>query len=69
MKWRKKKIHFLPRLNSNIIRKNIVKIFQKFEVKYTSLESGTMWHPKGDHYSVLSPIQELQTQEYSNTID
>jgi hypothetical protein len=30
--------------------KNIVKIFQKFEVGYiqtcTSLESNTMWHPK-----------------------
>ncbi len=40
--------NFLPRLYFNIICKNIMKIFQKFEVGYTqtctSLESSTMWH-------------------------
>ncbi len=40
----------MPRLYSNIICKNIVKMFQKFEVRYiqtcTSLESNTLWHPK-----------------------
>jgi hypothetical protein len=50
----------LPMLYSNIICKNIVKTFQKFEVGYsqtcTSLESNTMWHPKGGHLSVLSPL-------------
>jgi hypothetical protein len=33
--------------------KNILKIFQKFEVGYTQTctfqESSTMWHPKGGH--------------------
>jgi hypothetical protein len=52
-------LNLLPRLYSNIICKKIMKIFQKFEVGYTqtctSLESSTMWHPKGRHYSVLSP--------------
>jgi hypothetical protein len=51
--------NILPRLYFNIICKNIVKVFQKFEVGYTqtciSLESGTMWHPKGGHYNVPSP--------------
>ncbi len=51
--------NILPRLDSNIIFKNIVKIFQKFEVGYTQtctfLENNTMWHPKGGHSSVLSP--------------
>jgi hypothetical protein len=50
----------LPRLYYNIICKNIVNFFQKFEVGYTqtctSLESNIMWHPKGDHHSVLSLI-------------
>jgi hypothetical protein len=53
-------IYKLPRLYSNIIWKNIVKIFQKFEVGYTqtctSLESSKMWHPKKDHCSVFSPM-------------
>ncbi len=43
--------NFLPKLYSNIICKNIVKSFWKFEVGYsqtcTSLKSKTMWHPKG----------------------
>jgi hypothetical protein len=59
MKWNNLFSNLLPRLYSNIIWKIIVKIFQKFEVGYiqtcTSLESNTMWHPKGGHWSVLSP--------------
>jgi len=58
IKWNKNNNLFL-KLYSNIICKNIVKIFQKFEVGYiqtcTSLESSIMWHPDGGHYSVLSP--------------
>jgi hypothetical protein len=50
---------FLPMLYFNIICKNIMKIFQKFEVGYTqtcpSLESNTMWHPKRSRYKVISP--------------
>jgi len=52
--------NILLRLYFNITCKNIVKIFQKFEVGYiqtcTLLESSIMWHPKGGHYSVLSPF-------------
>jgi len=47
---------------------NLLKIEVKYTQTYTSLESGTMWHPKRDHHSV-PPIQELQTQEYNNIID
>jgi hypothetical protein len=35
MKWNIVFFNILPRLHSNIICKNIVKIFQKFEVGYT----------------------------------
>ncbi len=59
MKWNKIFSNILPRLYSNIIFKNIVKILQKFEVGYiqtnTFLESNTMWHPKGVHCNALSP--------------
>jgi hypothetical protein len=59
MEWNNLFSNLLPRLYSNIICKNIVKIFQKFEVGYiqtcTSLESSTMWHPKGGDHSVFSP--------------
>jgi hypothetical protein len=59
MEWNNLFSNLLYRLYSNIICKNIVKIFQKFEVGYTqtctSLESSTMWHPKGGHCNVLSP--------------
>ncbi len=59
MTWNSFFLNLLPRLYYNIIWKNIVKIFRKFEVgyiqTYTSLESGTMWHPKGGHCSVLLP--------------
>jgi hypothetical protein len=55
MKWN---IYIFRKLYSNMICKNIVKIFQKFEVGYTqtctSIESSTMWHPKGGPCSVLS---------------
>jgi hypothetical protein len=54
----------IPKFYSNIICKNNVNFFQKFEVGYTqtctSLESSTMWHPKGGHRSVLSPICERE---------
>jgi hypothetical protein len=44
-------IYILPRLYSNIICKNVVKIFENFEMGYTqtctSLESNIMQHPKG----------------------
>jgi hypothetical protein len=60
MKWNNFFFNLLPRLYSNIICKNIVKIFWKFEVGYTQtstpLESTTMWHPKRSHYNVLSPF-------------
>jgi len=60
MKWNNFFFNLLPRLYSNIICKNIVKIFWKFEVVYiqtsTPLESTTMWHPKRSHYNVLSPF-------------
>jgi hypothetical protein len=50
MKWNKFFFNFLPRLYFNIICKNTMKIFQKFEVGYTqtctSMESSTMWHLK-----------------------
>jgi hypothetical protein len=61
MKWNNflKKILFM--LYSNIICKNIVKIFQKFEVGYiqtcTSMKSSTMWHLKGGHCNVFSPMK------------
>jgi hypothetical protein len=59
MKWNSFFSNILPRLYSNIICKNIVKIFQKFEMGYTqtctSLESSTMWHPKGGHHIVFFP--------------
>jgi hypothetical protein len=66
--------NILPRLYSNIICKNLVKLFQKIEVVYiqtcTSLESRTIWHPKGGHRSVLSPtsgqVQVLKSKG-SNT--
>jgi hypothetical protein len=60
MKWNNFFLNLLLMLYSNIICKNIVKIFQKFEVGYTqtctSLESSTMWDPKGGHRNVLSPL-------------
>jgi len=41
-----------------------MKLFQKFEVGYiqtcTTLESNTMWHPKGGHRNVLSPINDME---------
>jgi hypothetical protein len=44
----------------NIIWKNIVKFFQKFEVGHiqacTPLEGSIMWHPKGGHHNVFSLI-------------
>jgi hypothetical protein len=50
MKWNSFFLIFLPRLYFNIICKNIVKFFQKFEVRYTqtctSLKSSTMWQFK-----------------------
>ncbi len=53
MKWNNLFCNLLPRLYSNIICKNIVRIFQKFEVGYTqtctSLQSSTLSHPKGGH--------------------
>jgi len=53
----------LPRLYSNIICKNIVKLFQKFEMGYiqtcTPLESNIMWHPNGGHYRVFSPSSNV----------
>ncbi len=59
MKWNNFFSNILPRLYSNIICKNIVKIFQKFEMGYTqtctSLENNTMWHPKGGHHIVFFP--------------
>ncbi len=59
MKWNIFFSNLLHRLYSNILCKNIVKIFWKFKVGYiqtcTSLESNTMWHSKGGHCSVLSP--------------
>jgi len=60
MKWNSFFSNLLPRLYFNIICKNIVKIFQKFEVGYTQtcmpLESSTAWPPKGGHRSVLHPF-------------
>jgi hypothetical protein len=60
MKWNSFFFNLLPRLYSNIICKNIVKIFWKFEVGYTQtstpLENTTMWHPKRSYYNVLSPF-------------
>jgi hypothetical protein len=57
IKWNGFFSNLLPRLYSNIICKNIVKIFQKLEVGYiqtcTSFKSTTMWHPKGGHCNVL----------------
>jgi hypothetical protein len=61
IKWNENNFYsnFLPRSYLNIICKNIVKFFQKFEVWYTqtctSLENSTMWHPKRSYYSVFSP--------------
>jgi hypothetical protein len=59
MKWNNLFSNFLPMLYYNIIWKKKLKIFQRFEVKHiqtcTSMESSTMWHPKGVHHSVLSP--------------
>jgi hypothetical protein len=44
-----------------------MKIFWKFEVGYiqtcTSLETNTMWHPKGDHCIALSPLNQKATKE------
>ncbi len=68
MKW----IFFsnlLHMLYSNIICKNIVKLFQKFEVGYTqtctSLESNTMWHLKGGHHRVFSPYMPKRQSPYN----
>jgi hypothetical protein len=59
MKWNSFFFNLLPKLYFNIICRNIVNFFWKFEVGYiqtcTSLESSTMWHSKGGHRSVLSP--------------
>jgi hypothetical protein len=59
MKWNIFVSNILPRLYSNIICKNIVKFFQKFDMKYiqtcTPLESNIMWHLEGSYYSVFSP--------------
>ncbi len=55
-------IHYniLFKLYSNIICKNIVKIFQKFEMgniqTHTFLKKNTNWHPEGHHCSVLSLV-------------
>jgi len=58
MKWNSSFFNLLLRLYSNIIYKNNVIFFWKFEVGYiqtcSSLESSTMWHPKGGHCSMLS---------------
>jgi hypothetical protein len=60
IKWNEIVFILISKLYSNIICKNIMKIFQKFEARYiqtcTSLENNTMWHPKGGHHNVLSPI-------------
>jgi len=59
MKWNNFLFNILPRLYSNIICKDIMKLFQKFDMGYiqacTPLESSIMWHPNG-HHNVLSPI-------------
>jgi hypothetical protein len=59
MKWKNFFFNILPRLYSNIICKNILNFFLKFEVGYiqtsTSLENSIMWYPKRDHHNVLSP--------------
>jgi hypothetical protein len=59
IKWNNFFNNILLKVYFNIICKNIVKIFQKFNVgciqTCTSLESSTMWHPKWGHHSVLSP--------------
>ncbi len=68
--------NILLRLYFNIICKNIVNFFQKFEVGYTQtctpLESSTMWHLKGCHHSVLSlvcsiPISKISTKPIFNS--
>ncbi len=60
MKWNNFSPFLLPRLYSNIICKNIVKIFQEFEVGYiqtcTFLKSSTMWQLKRVHCNLLSPL-------------
>jgi hypothetical protein len=62
-KWNLYFSNILFRSYSNIIWKSIVKFFQNFDVGYiqtcTSLESNTMWHPKGDHHNVFSPWNGL----------
>jgi hypothetical protein len=61
IKWNE--ILYFSKLYYNIIYKNIVKIFEMFEVGYiqtcTSLESSTMWHPKGGNCNVFSPKKIL----------
>jgi hypothetical protein len=61
MKWNSFIFNIFLRLYFNILCKNIVKLFQKFEMGYiqtcTPLENNTMWHPKGSHHSVLLPYQ------------
>jgi hypothetical protein len=56
---KKKKIDLMNRKYINIICKNIMKFFQKFQVGYTQtctpLKNSTMWHPKRGHCSVFSP--------------
>jgi hypothetical protein len=51
MKWNSFFPNILLMLYFNILYKNIVKFFQKFEVGYTQtctpLENSIMWHPKG----------------------
>ncbi len=63
--------NFLPRLYSNIICKNIVRIFQNFEVGYiqtcTSLESSTMWHPRGVTVACLHLIA-IRTRPFSSCV-
>jgi len=67
MKWNSLFSNILSRLYSNIVCKNIVKFFQKFEVGCTQtctpLKSSAMWHPKGGHCSVLSPCIPFKALE------
>ncbi len=64
MKWNIFFFNILPRLYSNIICKNLVKIFENFEMGYTqtctSLESSTMQHPKGVTILCFHPFVTCQ---------
>ncbi len=67
MKWNNFFCNLLPKLYFNIICKNIMKIFRKFEVGYTqtctSLKNSIMWHPKGGHCNVFSPHFNLELND------